>query len=647
MSRICSFLILTIFASIVLASSNVFAASCSVTSSCNPDNILMRLSAPSNALVGLWNDTSYTTYVCCDFTGTHNCTHEDVYWVSQIHGITNTILWLNDTKSALVEYPPILGGNYWNKHNRVCFSNLSCISASSSIGYDSNLPLYTTIFPIKAFSMTANTNARVGDFNSHPIKIYCGFTGCGDGVINKYDEKWEKCDDGTNNGKTCSATPGTTCQYCSSTCQIATCNGTTGICGSGCVGPTTQSCIPPPVPTCGSGGNLTCPIDCICPTKYYCSTGACSLITHPDHCATISFVWQPQSAYSISATDDLTVHEGDTVRLFVNTTYFYPTECVGQIMQFIVCRVTALGPVCYANEASTFIYGQPNNYTEWTAVAGGPYFLAIFNPHSGVNSFQASTYTDVYYANPKDLWWMASYGLISNSYYLWPNINTNRYSGRPYFDPPLLYVIPKGTPLPPNTSAPVVPPFTVTGTGTQSRTCNNDVWSDWSSCSATACELGYTLCNSICDVSSRYCVINNGIGVESRTCNNNVWSSWGSCILDTCNPGFDRCGNSCNISSRYCSIVNGTGIQSMTCNAGIWSAWSSCSAASCSPGYFLCGSACNPTSRICPIVNGIGHQIGSCSNGLWTWDSCKVSLCNPGYMEIPSTNTCGVWASCP
>jgi hypothetical protein len=63
------------------------------------------------------------------------------------------------------------------------------------------------------------------------------------------------------------------------------------------------------------------------------------------------------------------------------------------------------------------------------------------------------------------------------------------------------------------------------------------------------------------------CYIQNGTGQQSRTCNNGVWSSWSTCSVTSCNTGYYISGNTClqNTPAPTCTdgIKNGdeTGID--------------------------------------------------------------------------------------
>jgi len=175
-----------VFISVFLLSVNfASSASCSIKTSCAPDNTVMKLSASTNAHGALWNQGSYGSYVCCDFTGTHNCTGN------------NKIIGLSATTNAHAEIKS--GTSYNNPDYRVCFGDLSCTMVTGS-SCPSN-------YPIATVSLSALTNAHIAQAfgtNSYPYKICCKsdtLPECGDNSI----DNGEECDDGnTNNYDGCS-----------------------------------------------------------------------------------------------------------------------------------------------------------------------------------------------------------------------------------------------------------------------------------------------------------------------------------------------------------------------------------------------------------------------------------------------------------
>jgi hypothetical protein len=97
--------------------------------------------------------------------------------------------------------------------------------------------------------------------------------------------------------------------------------------------------------------------------------------------------------------------------------------------------------------------------------------------------------------------------------------------------------------------------------GTQARTCNNGVWSDWGACGGEgACAPGATqacgmggmqTCGATCQwdacggqpcagPATQAC---GNCGTQARTCNNGTWSDWGACGGEGCAPGTTQaCG---------------------------------------------------------------------------------------------------------
>ena len=125
----------------------VSAASCSIQSSCNIANTVMKLSDTLNVHGSLYNQGSYTQYLCCDFTGTHTCDG------------TNKILGLSVDTNAHAEIPSLT-----NYGTNVCFGDLECNSGSGSCPSGYNIPM---------LSLSPNTNAHLGSFDTYSTKICC------------------------------------------------------------------------------------------------------------------------------------------------------------------------------------------------------------------------------------------------------------------------------------------------------------------------------------------------------------------------------------------------------------------------------------------------------------------------------------------
>jgi len=91
----------------------------------------------------------------------------------------------------------------------------------------------------------------------------------------------------------------------------------------------------------------------------------------------------------------------------------------------------------------------------------------------------------------------------------------------------------------------------ITGNGSQSRTCNSGVWTDWSTCSYDSCNENYTLINNTCyygnciGSNNQSCTISNGQGIQNRTCDVGNWTNWSSCTAISCNQGYDLINNTC------------------------------------------------------------------------------------------------------
>lgn len=137
--------------------------SCSFQDTCvdsnnvqDPDRIIMSLSNITNAHGEIWSFGEYTKLLCCNFEDEkHECTD------------TNKILGLSSETNAHAEIPD---GNIedgtTNYETNVCFDNMECYSNSTpEAECESN--------EIPLLSLSAKTNAHLGDFDAYPIKICC------------------------------------------------------------------------------------------------------------------------------------------------------------------------------------------------------------------------------------------------------------------------------------------------------------------------------------------------------------------------------------------------------------------------------------------------------------------------------------------
>ncbi len=135
-------LLLTIFLTLAIS-----AETCTIQTSCNPDNTVMKLSSNTNAHAELYDESNYNYYLCCDFTGTHS------------QSGSNKVLGLSSSTNAHAELPTL--NNYANP---VYFGDLECASAAGSCpeGYG-----------IQMVSLSGNTNAHVAQFDDYNIKVCC------------------------------------------------------------------------------------------------------------------------------------------------------------------------------------------------------------------------------------------------------------------------------------------------------------------------------------------------------------------------------------------------------------------------------------------------------------------------------------------
>lgn len=160
-----------VFLSMFLLSLNfISSASCSITTSCNAANTVMKLSSTTNAHGALYNQGSYGYYLCCDFTGDHTCSG------------SNKVLGLSATTNAHAQIPSYTSYSY-----SACFADLSCTATTSS-----SCP---SQFPIAMVSLSSSTNAHLAQFSTYSQKICCKndpAASCGDGVL----DEGEQCDDG-------------------------------------------------------------------------------------------------------------------------------------------------------------------------------------------------------------------------------------------------------------------------------------------------------------------------------------------------------------------------------------------------------------------------------------------------------------------
>ena len=251
---------------VVLFSVGVSARTCTIKTSCNADNTVMKLSSSTNAHGETWDQSNYDQYLCCDFTGTHTCSGN------------NKILKLSSNTNAHAEIAT--GAAY---STDVCFGDLNCESATGSCASGMNIIL----------RLSGETNAHIaGPSETNYDTLICcdiGEEPCGNGVI----DVGENCD-GTNWGPItgCSNfdefTGGTL--SCNSNCVFDTINcigGTEGVCGDGIVnrGETCDGTNWGPITGCSNfdeftGGSLFC-VNCGFDTSS-CTKGESCSFTSPE-----------------------------------------------------------------------------------------------------------------------------------------------------------------------------------------------------------------------------------------------------------------------------------------------------------------------------------------------------------------------------
>jgi hypothetical protein len=127
----------------------------------------MKLSGSGNAHGALWNQGTYTQYLCCDFPGTHTCDG------------SNKVLGLSSLDNAHGEASE--SSTYTND---VCFEQMEC---RSTIGA-------REAGEIDLVSLSSTTNAHIGAIEDYDTKIYCKPQECidsGDGQVTYGDETYQ------------------------------------------------------------------------------------------------------------------------------------------------------------------------------------------------------------------------------------------------------------------------------------------------------------------------------------------------------------------------------------------------------------------------------------------------------------------------
>ncbi len=268
----------------ILLSSFISATTCSITTSCPEANRVMRLSSSTNAHGALWNQGTYTYYLCCvGMTYYSAADNASMHTCSPASNPTNKILKLSATTNAHAQTQ-----NEPGYSTNVCFGKFMCTSVTTT-SCPSN-------YPIQVLSLSANTNAHLAQFSStYGTKICCNDSSvavCGNSIV----EDGENCDCGA------SGSPCTSTQLRGQTCVGLGFNGGNLRCNppgvSGCGYDTSQCCNNQCTPgatrcsgnnvqTCVSGSNgcynWGTPTACL--SGQTCSGGACVCV--PTTCSAL------------------------------------------------------------------------------------------------------------------------------------------------------------------------------------------------------------------------------------------------------------------------------------------------------------------------------------------------------------------------
>ena len=154
MKRIIFFIL--IFFSILVFANSIYALDCSVSTTCNPDDIVLRMFSDTNSNAALYSYTNYPYAVCCSGTsGTRTC--------NQVNGISiNNVLRISADSNAHVQKNTITPTSY----SDVCFDDLVCGYAS-----DCSADLGSE-FKCLA-SISSDTNAHIAKCDSYSTNVCC------------------------------------------------------------------------------------------------------------------------------------------------------------------------------------------------------------------------------------------------------------------------------------------------------------------------------------------------------------------------------------------------------------------------------------------------------------------------------------------
>ncbi|MBU4116145.1 MAG: hypothetical protein KKG94_00170 [Nanoarchaeota archaeon] len=143
---------LAIIYCLILVSVFVSAETCSIETSCSPDNTIMKLADSINSHGELWSQTNYDYFLCCDFQRSHECTG------------ANKIISLSAATNAHAEVPDADTSLYAND---VCYGNFECRSTIEECSSDAG--------EMGLISLSDYNNAHIGAFGdvNYLVKICC------------------------------------------------------------------------------------------------------------------------------------------------------------------------------------------------------------------------------------------------------------------------------------------------------------------------------------------------------------------------------------------------------------------------------------------------------------------------------------------
>lgn len=140
----------------VFLSSGIFAEQvCSIVpkAQCSADNTLMKVSDLTNSHGEVSTLNNYAYAVCCNFAGSTQC---------EVDG-SNKVIGLSSTTNAHAEVPLLT-----NYATDVCYGDLSCISSTDECGTAT-----AANYPLGILSLSASTNAHIGNTTDYTTKICC------------------------------------------------------------------------------------------------------------------------------------------------------------------------------------------------------------------------------------------------------------------------------------------------------------------------------------------------------------------------------------------------------------------------------------------------------------------------------------------